>query len=46
MFMEFTTYFKLLTLNSSLELKYEAGADQNTQLSSAEKLQITTANWL
>ena len=40
--MEFMTYFKTLTLNSGLGLKYEAGADQNMQLSSTENV----ANWL
>lgn len=29
MVMEFMTYFNMLTLNRGLELKYEAGADQN-----------------
>lgn len=37
---EFMTCFNVLTLSSGLELKYEAGADQNMQQSSAEKLQI------
>lgn len=39
-------FYNTLTGNSGLELKYESAADQNTQLSRTEKLQITTANWL
>lgn len=39
--MEFMTCFNMLALSSGLELKYEAGGDQNMQQSSAEKLWIT-----